>query len=458
MDPARPAPARRDGGDPEDAAGQSLSGLGNATLALYALDGLVSLADVSLGAALGTDALSGPRDFLAQLALLAVVFVWAALAASPRLPKRVFLPVVLVTAWWSLGAPPLPLVVGPSGPLDGIGVALQLVTAAAAFLTVRIGTGGWWLAPAHLAGHPASLGRTAAFVALHALVLPPAVAAAVALGVAARIERETAGFVTFHANEIRIHDRVYTREGREVRLVGMMHLGEPEAYEALFRSFDAPGTVVLQEGVSDDRGLLATRLSYAPVAEALGLAPQPDVGESLGRGGEGELRPEDGAELRNADVDASAFRPQTLVFLEAAGAVWAAPDLAAAIEAMRAFSERPDAQALLDAARADVLDLRNARLLAEIEATLPAAERIVVPWGALHLKEIEAALRARGFALQSASERPLVRYATLADALSRAGAPTPAAPAPDASPRPAMDPTMDPHRAPNAAPAPPPSE
>jgi len=443
VEPGPPTPPRPAGEDPGDLAGRTLSGLANATLALYGADGLVSLADVSLRAAVGSDALAGVRDFFAQLALVAVLFLWSALGASPRLPKRILLPLVLGTGWWAIGAPPLRPPLGPAGPLDAAGVAVQLALLAATFLAVRRRTGAWWLEPAHLPGVTARLASTLGFVAVHAALLPPVLGASLVLGAAAGIERATAGFVTFHAREIRIHDRTYTRDGDEVRLVGMMHVGEREAYESLFRSFDVPGTIVLLEGVSDDRDLLQADLSYAPVAEALGLAEQPGVGEALGRDPAGEHDPSAGAELRRADVDVADFQPDTLRFLEAASGLWSAPDLRAGIEAVQAFSRRPDADRLVAAARADVLELRNRHLLRELDAALARADRVVIPWGALHLAEVEATLRARGFVLQSASERPLVRYATLAAALRRAAEPASAAESPAAPGTPGAPPPGD---------------
>jgi hypothetical protein len=141
-----------------------------------------------------------------------------------------------------------------------------------------------------------------------------------------------------------------------------------------------------------------------------------DAGEA--EGAEDPERPS----VVNADVDVRTFRPETLVFLEEMGAVWGAPTASAALDAIQSFAERPDATALVDAARADVIDARNRHLLARIDASLADHRRVVVPWGALHLAELEAGLVARGFVAAGEIDRPLVRYATVVAALRSFGA------------------------------------
>jgi len=399
---------------------RGLAAFGNVVLALYAIDGVVSLADHLIRGVSKSSVLTDARSVIAQLTLLALFAAWAALALTPRLPKRVFAAPLLITAWWSVGAPPLPLMMNSIDRLDAYGTAAQLGSAALAFLLVRIAYGRFRLDPARFAGPAFRFRSSAGFLAFHVLVVPPFLMASLFLGAAAQVEHATAGFVTFHAREIRIQERRYRRGDREVRLVGMVHLGESESYLELFQGFRGPSTVVLEEGVSDQDNLLQRPLSYAAAAKALGLSTQPDVASVL-EDHESENEAEDAEipEVKNADVDVRDFRPETITVLDAIGSVWGAQNPGEAIAALRRFGGRKDAPALLSAANEDILKLRNRHLLKAISDALDEYHCVIVPWGALHLAAIEASLNSQGFVEEKVSSRTLARYATLADAMLR---------------------------------------
>jgi hypothetical protein len=395
---------------------RGLAAFGNAVLLLYVADGILSLADHVLRGTTESDLLAAPRNVVARVTLLALGATWIALAATPRLPKRVFAAPLLVSAWWVLGAPPLPLT--STQARDAVGISSQLGSAALAFLLVRAVYGGYRLDPKRFGGPAFRLRSTLGFLAFSLLLVPPALAVSVVFGSAAELERITAGFVTFHGREIRIDERRYRRGDREVRLVGMMHLGEAESYIELFRSFRGPSTVVLEEGVSDREGRLRRPLSYAGAAKALGLSMQPAVEGVLDQD---EVEEDaDMPDVRNADVDLRDFRPETIAFLDAAGLVWSAQSPAEVIAALREFATREDAGTLLSTAGEDILTLRNRHLLEAIDDALDSYRCVIVPWGALHLAGIEAALKAQGFVEEGASSRTLLRYATVIRALRNA--------------------------------------
>ena len=393
---------------------RGLAAFGTAALALYAADGVVSLADHLLRRTAESGVLAGPRNVLARLTVLVLVAAWVALAATPRLPKRAFAAPLLVTAWWSLGAPPLPLVMTSERAFDALGISCQLASAAVAFAFVRARYGRFRLDASRLVGPAFRLRSSIGFFALNALLLPLACAVSIVFGAAAELERVTNRFVTFHGEEIRIHERRYRRGDREVRLVGMMHLGEASSYRDLFRGFRGPSTVVLEEGVSDGDGRLHRPLSYATAAKVLGLSTQPEVKGVLDEEGAEDAESPD---VRNADVDLRDFRPETITFLDAAGSVWSAPSTREAIATLREFAQRDDAGALLSAANEDILTLRNRHLLEAITNALGQYRCVIVPWGALHLAAIEAALKTQDFVVEETSSRTLLRYATVAQAL-----------------------------------------
>jgi hypothetical protein len=65
----------------------------------------------------------------------------------------------------------------------------------------------------------------------------------------------------------------------------------------------------------------------------------------------------------------------------------------------------------------EVLGLRNEHLTRELERALTEYERVVVPWGALHLPAIEQAVLDWGFEETSRELHPLFGWTTIAAAL-----------------------------------------
>jgi hypothetical protein len=222
------------------------------------------------------------------------------------------------------------------------------------------------------------------------------------------------GFVSFDLHGISVDDRRYARADREIRLVGMMHLGEETAYGELVRSFVRDSTVVLAEGVSDEEGVLQEHLAYEPAAQALGLSSQDDLERYLAESTPDGEAPE-WPVVRHADLDASEFSPTTIEFLDWAAEVWSSGSVLAALLRIR---ERPahDPESLRVVWR-DIFELRNQLLLAEIDAALEDYERIVVPWGALHLPAIEQAVTKDGFVQTGATRRRLISWPTIVSAI-----------------------------------------
>ena len=62
------------------------------------------------------------------------------------------------------------------------------------------------------------------------------------------------------------------------------------------------------------------------------------------------------------------------------------------------------------AVRYDLIDLRNAHLLAELETSLDERDVVVVPWGALHLPGIEQGVQELGFALNAETDRRVISW------------------------------------------------
>ena len=121
-------------------------------------------------------------------------------------------------------------------------------------------------------------------------------------------------------------------------------------------------------------------------------------------------------EIRNADVDASVFEKDTIAVLGAAARLYRSDRLAPALKEFQATLDELGPEATAVAFR-DLIDNRNAHLLGEIQAGLDDYQRIIVPWGALHLPGIEDAILAWGFEQTTSSQRRITAYQTILAAL-----------------------------------------
>jgi len=388
----------------------------NTVLALAAADASFSLVDEAVRAATGATWLGGARSALAQLGLLAVAATVPGMLATPRLPVAVFLPLAATTFWLTLGAAPLALWIESDRSLSAIGAAIQLGAVALAFALVRAHNGGraWWFDAAS-PERPAFRWRHSLGFAVALCSLGPLAAIGYgAIALATEVQVISHGFVRVGWAGISLAERRYQRGDREIRLVGMMHFGNPDEYRALTRTFARESTIVLAEGVSDRERRLDTPLQYGHVAQAIGLAPQQDLSTYLLEGEDAETPA--WPVVRPADVDVSSFSPATIATIQWAAAVWSAPDVPTALRmVLRGAREQgPDER---QAFFADVIDRRNAHLVAEIENALPEYRHVVVPWGGLHLPGIERTVLSWGFRETARELHPLFAWRTVAGAL-----------------------------------------
>ncbi|MCP4038180.1 MAG: hypothetical protein GY733_14665, partial [bacterium] len=108
---------------------------------------------------------------------------------------------------------------------------------------------------------------------------------------------------------------------------------------------------------------------------------------------------------------ASAFEPETREVLAYAARAWSAEAPVSAFWSLyRYLLENPDdAEQFMH----DIIALRNQHLLGEIAGALGHYERVIVPWGALHLPEVERHMLEQGFVLEAETRRRVVAWKTL---------------------------------------------
>jgi hypothetical protein len=396
----------------------------NLFLVLFLADGGCSLVDelVSLHAPLGP--LSAVRNVLADAVILLAVPLYLCLGIDRRLPKRAFLPLTLFVFWCPLSALLFPVIAGNRA----FGLLMAAAQVALGLLPLALfrkhGARSLTMPPEPFEACWFSLRNTLAFGAANLVVVPLAMALLIFSAANAYLATNTAGFMHLRPGGLCMTERVYRRGHRTVRLAGMIHVGEKEYYDNLAGSV-APGrTIVLAEGVTDDNELLENSLDYGRVAGFLGLTSQTELQfqgdviepEALDdpqprNEGRGQAEP---ADILRADLDVSDFRQPTILVLNTMGrCLQESPTVAAGLMAINTWSEKNITPEMHDIIMDDILHRRNREVIHYLDKALDRYDTVVIPWGALHMKEIEADVLKRGFKLEREQERVSIDFRKL---------------------------------------------
>ncbi len=389
--------------------------LANLLVVVYALDGCLSLLEAVLRAGTGSQALLGLRNAFASFVLCTGIAYVPLLVLAPRLPTVTLLLLVLSLVWLNFSAVPLPLLIDSLLALGFASVFFQLSFAVLAFLWIRRCNGGrgWLWTDSALKGPALSWKHSMAVIAGCVVVLVPAGVLYGIVYALTAIQLSTQGFVSFDLLGVSLADRRYEREDREIRLVGMMHIGEEDNYRRVVQSFIEESTIVLAEGMTDEGVVLETPLSYERFAAILGLEQQRFLADYLGEAyGED---PSGWPVIQHADLDLGELSPDTQEFLERIGRALNSDRMVPAMQQMIAdYADRPE---VLRTIEHDIIHLRNQHLLDEMTLALEDYQRVVVPWGALHLPYIEEAITGWGFEPANSTRHRLISWRGILEAL-----------------------------------------
>jgi hypothetical protein len=392
--------------------------LANAYLIAFALDAVLSISDIVAGdPELHGMASAHPAMYAARVALALAIVVVSMLMPFlllfvPQLPKLPFPAPIVFTLVASFGR----FLTGLS--VEWFAVAQPLV-AASSFVLVKLTTGAWLLSSARLPRKRHLVVRTVFATLVTIVALPLTVTALVVLILLGTLERQSGGYLDVTVSGIDLHETVLTKDGRTVVLKAMLHFGEGDFYRTLFDGIPA-GSLVLAEGITDRQKRLLAFPSASKIANVLGLAPQPDPKAMLpppddaARGNPDESpRPAtsgDPPDVVNADVDAAEFSNATLAVLRDVAGIYDSDSIA---DAVRRVVSRDHAREEFAVMKRELVDMRNAKLLATFDAKAAQHTTIVIPWGAMHMPGLEAGLAERGYHVDVRRTRPVVRFARL---------------------------------------------
>jgi hypothetical protein len=388
---------------------------------VFLADGILSLADATLAGVFPF--LTAARGTVALLVLAASIPMAGLVGATPHAPKRTLIPLILF-AWWAGPAMAFPLGLWDLSHLALTIAIIQVLVALFVGLAFHRRRGEL----------SAPSDKRAAFSWRYLLIAGPTTAvlfcilvvSSALLGLATHVELLTGGYVQVRPDGVYLVERKFQSGDREVRLTGMMHVARREFYSGLLAGVDPEvPSVVLVEGVTDRRRLLGGHaFSYEPLARLLNLTPQSNsafseqvlAGLARPKGqttaGSRSTKPSTvgGIDFRHADVDVESFHPETVAFILAIMALFQSADFqqlfTRLVDPASPITDE-DAQAQVIQ---DILFARNRRLASEIESSLKDYRRVIVPWGAMHLPEIESWLQDRKFVVRDEIKRKALAF------------------------------------------------
>ncbi len=388
----------------------------NFYIIIFLIDAGLSLVDELLVAAGSPYPLfTSGRLLVAFVTIALSMVVYACLGIDRRLPKRVFLPMTLYIAWCTVAMWPL------SGVIDR--ATLPLIAAigqvATGLLAIALLRGRVLLPQELFQTKTFSLSNTLGFTVIN-LLLTPLVLLYGSLALAGNyLEERTAGFLRISPVGIYMAERSYHRESKKIRLAGMIHVGREEYYADLADSISTEATIILAEGVTDRDHLLEHDFNYSKLAGVIGLSSQDKMqidGNLVDLDDPDQVTGgvRDKPDIAWADIDLSRFDPQTIEFLNEIGrTLFSGKPLAEALAEYTAWANENMTPERVVGVMADILDKRNEVVVASMSKALQRYDTIIIPWGAMHMPAIEAAVLEQGFEPGERKERMSLDFRTI---------------------------------------------
>jgi hypothetical protein len=393
----------------------------NIYIVLFLIDAGLSLIDELLQASSSPLAfLTEIRFFVASVVITLSMVLYACLGIDRRLPKRIFLPLTLFASWSALSMWPLSGMV----PRETFGITVAICQVVLGFIVIILlrNLGDRALLTEEQFQTPMfGLRNTLGFTAIN-LLLTPFLLIFTSLAVTSYyLEEQTAGFLRLSPVGIHMTERSYHLEDKEIRLAGMMHIGKEDYYEDLAESIPTERAIILAEGVTDQDRLMESQFNYSKLAGIIGLTSQ----DKMRLDGNvvdldyldvtGEIIREPGKpDIANADIDLNRFDPKTIEFLNALGrSLFGDKPLAEGLAEYNLWVEENMSEEGVAGVMVDILDKRNDAVIASMVKTLQRYDTIIIPWGAMHMPAIEAAVLAQGFAPGNTQERLSLDFRTI---------------------------------------------
>jgi hypothetical protein len=316
---------------------------------------------------------------------LMTMLVYVLMGITPMIPKRAFLPVTLFYAAALLvGFPVLIYWYNRVLEVDWVTSLCQVILALGILSWFQGGFNFRWpiVEEKHLGDRLFSWLNLSGFVLVNVFGLLPAVAVYVFLCAALAVDHFSEGFMALRPNGFSVQVRKYVRnDGKTIQLFPMAHVADARFYHQVSQTFPT-NSIILMEGVTDDKNLLTNKITYRRMAKSLGLSEQRK-----------EFVPSRG-EMVDADVDVDQFSPDSINFLNLIMLVHAKGLTPGNIQTLMQYSPPPHLQ---EEVINDLLRKRNQHVVEEIQSELPQTDNIMVPWGVAHMPGIAREIQKAGF-------------------------------------------------------------
>ena len=354
----------------------------NGYLIAFTAEGLLTPLHRLLSTGLAGTVLGTVNAVAGFCSVLLAVLVTLIACSYRRTSWQILLPALFLTFWKAFYFLPLPAYCSwPT--LELWGALAQTLAGSATLLVLRRRSGGAsFLFPREATCFAEfSWVRTGLTLATKLFLVVPALFAYLLLSAQILVREYSSGFLEVTPVGIFTEARIYEQNGRKIYLLPTIHIASPAFYETLMDGLPEKSSVILPEGVTDQKGLMKAALDYSGAAESVGLTAQPDL----------TVQHKNHAVLR-CDADVSNFSPATLSVLNALARVLKniqAGETEGVLAALEAL-ETGDTMALWN----DILETRNNKVLAGLNLALPQYEHVAIPWGAAHMPGIERGLLA----------------------------------------------------------------
>ena len=371
----------------------------NTFILLFLLDGTIAFSDALLSLTFGTHFLRLPAAFasLATWIFGTVNFVLLALGARPS--KKILLPLILFLPLAAIYRPTAQLALGPPA-TELLFSLLQLAAGTLALVLIRHENQGeaWLFTKYSCSGPEFQIENTVRFVGFSIFLLVPLLVLNLYFSLSLAFSKLTAGFVHIDPKGVSTEERKYVSGNQTIYLLGMIHIADAEFYRRIISSIPAQSALVLAEGVSDQSGRLKGAPSYDKIASRLGVQTQTQTMSF------------EGYNIRSADVDTSRFSPQTVELLNLTFEVLASDTVDDTIDTTIRLLAAAESNDGPDIFLRDVINMRDAHLLAQIDESLGQYDTLIVPWGAGHMPGIVAGIRRDGFELKERHRRLAISF------------------------------------------------
>lgn len=367
-------------------------------LGLFLVSGAVSVVDDSLVLLFRLHLLTVISGVLFFFSILMTMLVYVLMGITPMIPKRAFLPVTLFYAAALLvGFPVLIYWYNRVLEVDWVTSLCQVILALGILSWFQGGFNFRWpiVEEKHLGDRLFSWLNLSGFVLVNVFGLLPAVAVYVFLCAALAVDHFSEGFMALRPNGFSVQVRKYVRnDGKTIQLFPMAHVADARFYHQVSQTFPT-NSIILMEGVTDDKNLLTNKITYRRMAKSLGLSEQRK-----------EFVPSRG-EMVDADVDVDQFSPDSINFLNLIMLVHAKGLTPGNIQTLMQYSPPPHLQAEVIN---DLLRKRNQHVVEEIQSELPQTDNIMVPWGVAHMPGIAREIQKAGFRQEETQDFMVIQF------------------------------------------------